>query len=55
MFELKQEGVVHVDGEACNLPIKRYGVSVIHNALTGVVSIILLLLLFDLWTKLYIK
>ncbi|XP_033635214.1 uncharacterized protein LOC117296416 [Asterias rubens] len=36
MFEFKQEGVVHVDGEACNLPIKRYGVSVIHNALTGV-------------------
>ncbi|XP_038077101.1 uncharacterized protein LOC119744950 [Patiria miniata] len=36
MFEFKQEGVVHVDGEACRLPVKRNGVSVVHNAYTGV-------------------
>ncbi|XP_022108975.1 uncharacterized protein LOC110989137 [Acanthaster planci] len=36
MFEFKQEGVVHVDGEACELPVKRNGVSVVHNAYTGV-------------------
>ena len=37
-FELKQEGVVHANGELCSTPITKNGVKVMLSGSMGVVS-----------------